>query len=85
VYERITLNWSTRSHLVWNHASKSFKYICNNDSIYKALNDISISTKSRALAEYGLLVITNNFFEYLYIYVLYLFLICIVARIIPKW
>ncbi|OXU30787.1 hypothetical protein TSAR_008781 [Trichomalopsis sarcophagae] len=55
VYERITLNWSTRSHLVWNHASKSFKYICSNDHTYKALGDISISTKSRALAEYGLL------------------------------
>ncbi|XP_058794718.1 GATOR complex protein MIOS-B [Phymastichus coffea] len=55
VYERITLNWSTRSHLVWNHASKSFKYICCNDNIYRALDDISILTKNRASAEYGLL------------------------------
>lgn len=60
VYERITLNWSTRSHLVWNHASKCFKYICSNDNIYKPLRDISILTKSRALAEYGLLVNINN-------------------------
>lgn len=60
VYERITLNWSTRSHLVWNHASKSFKYICSNDHTYEALGDISTSTKSRALAEYGLLVNDNS-------------------------
>ncbi|XP_031849285.1 GATOR complex protein mio isoform X3 [Nomia melanderi] len=55
VCERITVNWSTRSHLAWNHASKSFKYICSNDSIYKALDDISILTKTRAASEYGLL------------------------------
>ncbi|XP_076291746.1 GATOR complex protein mio isoform X1 [Lasioglossum baleicum] len=55
VCERITVNWSTRSHLAWNHASKSFKYICNNDNIYKALDDISILTKTRAASEYGLL------------------------------
>lgn len=56
VYERITLNWSTRSHLMWNHASKAFNYITCNDGIYKTLGDISILTKSRALTEYGLLV-----------------------------
>lgn len=55
VCERITVNWSTRSHLAWNHASKSFKYICNDDNIYKALDDISILTKTRAASEYGLL------------------------------
>ncbi|XP_053983472.1 GATOR complex protein MIOS [Hylaeus volcanicus] len=55
VCERITVNWSTRSHLAWNHASKSFKYICSNDNIYKALDDISILTKTRASLEYGLL------------------------------
>ncbi|XP_014229294.1 GATOR complex protein MIOS-B [Trichogramma pretiosum] len=55
VYERITLNWSTRSHLVWNHASKSYKYICSNDNIYKGLNDISILLNRRALSGYGLL------------------------------
>ncbi|XP_076393574.1 GATOR complex protein mio isoform X2 [Megachile rotundata] len=55
VCERITINWSTRSHVAWNHASKSFKYICNDDSIYKALDDISILTKTRAASEYGLL------------------------------
>ncbi|KAJ8676074.1 hypothetical protein QAD02_011860 [Eretmocerus hayati] len=55
VYERITLNWSTRSHLVWNHASKSFKYMHSNDNIYKSLDDISILTKSRAISDYGLL------------------------------
>ncbi|KAG7207947.1 hypothetical protein KM043_009533 [Ampulex compressa] len=55
VCERITINWSTRSHLAWNHASKSFKYIYSTDNIYKALDDISILTKTRATLEYGLL------------------------------
>ncbi|XP_066586197.1 GATOR2 complex protein MIOS [Prorops nasuta] len=54
VCERITINWSTRSHLAWNHASKAFKYIHSEDSIYKSLDDISILTKTRAIAEYGL-------------------------------
>lgn len=61
VCERITLNWSTRSHLVWNHATKAFKYICSNDNIYKAIDDISILTKTRAMNEYGLIV--NNYFK----------------------
>lgn len=55
VCERITLNWSTRSHLVWNHATKAFKYICSSDNIYKAFDDISILTKTRAMNEYGLI------------------------------
>ncbi|XP_014207535.2 GATOR complex protein MIOS-A [Copidosoma floridanum] len=55
VNERITLNWSARSHLVWNHSSKTFKYICSSDKIYKDLGDISILTKKRAMAGYGLL------------------------------
>lgn len=42
--------------MAWNHASKSFKYICSNDNIYKSIDDISILTKTRALADYGLLV-----------------------------
>lgn len=55
VYERITVNWSTRSHLVWNHATKAFKYVCSKDSIYKGFDDIAVLTKKRAIAEYGLL------------------------------
>ncbi|XP_043268495.1 GATOR complex protein MIOS-B [Venturia canescens] len=55
VYERITVNWSTRSYLAWNHALKSFKYVSSSDNIYKAFDDISVLTKSRALSEYGLL------------------------------
>lgn len=56
VYERITINWSARSYIVWNHASKSFKYISSNDNVYKSFEDISILTKTRAQTEYGLLV-----------------------------
>ncbi|XP_046467941.1 GATOR2 complex protein MIOS [Neodiprion pinetum] len=55
VFERITINWSTKSYLAWNHASKSFKYIYSTDNIYKSLNDISLQTKSRAMRDYGLL------------------------------
>ncbi|RLU21193.1 hypothetical protein DMN91_005566 [Ooceraea biroi] len=55
VCERITLNWSARSCLMWNYAFKSFKYVHNEDNVYKALNDISVLTKKRAMFEYGLL------------------------------
>lgn len=56
VSERITLNWSARSCLMWNCAFKSFKYIHSEDSVYKELDDISVLTKRRAMFEYGLLV-----------------------------
>jgi len=56
VCERITLNWSARSCLMWNYAFKSFKYVHNEDNVYKALDDISVLTKKRAMFEYGLLV-----------------------------
>ncbi|KAL6266417.1 hypothetical protein P5V15_003268 [Pogonomyrmex californicus] len=55
VSERITLNWSARSCLMWNCAFKSFKYIHSEDSVYKELDDISVVTKRRAMLEYGLL------------------------------
>ncbi|KAH0544233.1 GATOR complex protein MIOS-B [Cotesia glomerata] len=55
VYERVTVNWSTRSHLVWNHATKALKYISSSDNVYKALDDIAILTKRRALVDYGLI------------------------------
>ncbi|KAK0099087.1 hypothetical protein PV326_006551 [Microctonus aethiopoides] len=55
VYERITINWSTRSHLVWNHASKAFKYISSSDGIYRTFDDIAVLTKKRAFVDYGLL------------------------------
>lgn len=51
---------------MWNHASKAFKYISSNDSIYKSLGDISILTKSRASAEYGLLVFLIFIFRRLF-------------------
>ncbi|XP_034949422.1 GATOR complex protein MIOS [Chelonus insularis] len=55
VYERITINWSTKSHLVWNHASKAFKYVSDSDNIYKTFDDIAVLTKKRAALQYGLL------------------------------
>ncbi|XP_067210981.1 GATOR2 complex protein MIOS-B isoform X2 [Linepithema humile] len=55
VCERITLNWSARSCLMWNYAFKSYKYIHSEDSVYKELDDISVLTKKRAMIEYGLL------------------------------
>ncbi|EFN84236.1 GATOR complex protein MIOS [Harpegnathos saltator] len=55
VWERITVSWSSGSHLTWNHAFKSLKYIHSEDNPYKTLDDIAILTKKRANAEYGLL------------------------------
>lgn len=56
MWERITVSWSVESHLTWNHAFKSLKYIHNEDSVYKTLDDIAILIRKRANAEYGLLV-----------------------------
>ncbi|XP_063974813.1 GATOR2 complex protein MIOS [Diachasmimorpha longicaudata] len=55
VYERITINWSTRSHIAWNHASKAIKYLSSSDSIYRGFDDIAILVKKRAFTDYGLL------------------------------
>lgn len=53
VYDRITLNSSPHSNLVWTHGRKIMKYITDNNN---SLQDISQKIKQRAVNEYGLKV-----------------------------
>nr|CAD7592141.1 unnamed protein product [Timema genevievae] len=54
VFERITLNWSPSSHVVWTHGRRFLKLITDKDQLYTKLNDTSVTIKRRALTEYGL-------------------------------
>ncbi|KAL1137877.1 hypothetical protein AAG570_009573 [Ranatra chinensis] len=54
VFERITLNWSQTSHLVWTHGQNTLKMMCDSDTIYDSIGDISSLIKKRALLDYGL-------------------------------
>ncbi|XP_069700640.1 GATOR2 complex protein MIOS [Periplaneta americana] len=54
VFERITLNWSPCSHIVWTHGRRTLKLIKDKDAVYNCINDISVRLKRRALSDYGL-------------------------------
>lgn len=55
-FERITLNWSPSSHIVWTHGRRTLKIISNKDTVYNCLNDISVKMRRRAVNDYGLKV-----------------------------
>lgn len=59
VFERITLNWSPRSHVVWTHGRRTLKVISEKNTVYTSLSDISVKLKRRALNDYGLKVSTT--------------------------
>jgi len=59
VFERITLNWSPRSHVVWTHGRRTLKVISEKNTVYSSLSDISVKLKRRALNGYGLKVSTT--------------------------
>ncbi|PSN33611.1 WD repeat-containing protein mio [Blattella germanica] len=63
VYERITLNWSPTSHIVWTHGRRTLKLISDKDPIYNCFNDISVRLKRRALSDYGLKRCSENGWE----------------------
>ncbi|XP_046677873.1 GATOR complex protein MIOS-B-like [Homalodisca vitripennis] len=54
VFERMTVNWSHGSHLVWTFGRRTLKLISDRDPIYSGLEDIATKIKRRALAGYGL-------------------------------
>ncbi|GFG38305.1 hypothetical protein Cfor_12188 [Coptotermes formosanus] len=54
VFERITLNWSPSSHVVWTHGRRTLKVISEKNTVYNNLSDISVKLKRRALNDYGL-------------------------------
>jgi len=54
VVDRITLNWSPSSKLVWNCGRQILQYIDETDSVYDRLEDISVTMRRRAINGYGL-------------------------------
>ncbi|XP_034247778.1 GATOR complex protein MIOS-A isoform X2 [Thrips palmi] len=54
VFERITLNWSPSSHIVWTHGWRTLKTVCDKDPIYSDIDSEAILIKKRALSGYGL-------------------------------
>ncbi|XP_013772701.1 GATOR complex protein MIOS-like [Limulus polyphemus] len=54
VFDRITLNWSPTSEIVWTHGKKLLQCIDHRDQQYKSLDDISVKMRRRALLGYGL-------------------------------
>jgi hypothetical protein len=55
-FERITLNWSPSSHIVWTHGRQTLKLISSKDTVYYCLDDISVKMRRRAVNDYGLKV-----------------------------
>ncbi|PNF34608.1 WD repeat-containing protein mio [Cryptotermes secundus] len=53
-FERITVNWSPSSHIVWTHGRRTLKLISNKDTVYNCLDDISVKMRRRAVNDYGL-------------------------------
>lgn len=54
VVDRITLNWSPSSKLVWNCGKRILQYIDETDSVYDRLEDVSVTMRRRAVDGYGL-------------------------------
>ncbi|KAK7593002.1 hypothetical protein V9T40_007754 [Parthenolecanium corni] len=54
VFERMTLNWSPSTHIVWTYGRQHLKLISDHDKIYSNIQDFGPKIKRRALAEYGL-------------------------------
>ncbi|CAG2117837.1 unnamed protein product, partial [Medioppia subpectinata] len=54
VADRITLNWSPVSEIVWTHGKKILQCIDSRDSVYESIDDIAVKMRSLALNGYGL-------------------------------
>jgi len=56
VFERMTLNWSTKSSIAWTYGQRNLKYISDKDLVYSSFEDISTIIKMRAFSQYGIKV-----------------------------
>ncbi|XP_042899420.1 GATOR2 complex protein MIOS-B isoform X2 [Parasteatoda tepidariorum] len=54
ISDRITLNWSPTSEIVWTHGKKILQCVDSRDEFYLCLNDISVKMRKRASQGYGL-------------------------------
>ncbi|UYV67394.1 MIOS [Cordylochernes scorpioides] len=59
VEDRITLNWSAGSHLVWTHGKKTL-FSCSPAELPEAEDNIALQMHRRALLRYGLESPANN-------------------------
>lgn len=56
VFDRITLNWSPTSEIVWTCGRKVLQCVDSRDDFYNCLDDISVKMRRRACHGYGLKV-----------------------------
>ena len=54
IIDRITLNWSPESEIIWTHGKKILQCIDSKDSFYESIDDIAVIMKERAQNGYGL-------------------------------
>ncbi|GIY10130.1 GATOR complex protein MIOS [Caerostris darwini] len=54
IFDRITLNWSPTSEIVWTYGRKILQCVDSRDEFYSCLNDISVKMRKRACQGYGL-------------------------------
>ncbi|KAG8195761.1 hypothetical protein JTE90_010637 [Oedothorax gibbosus] len=54
IFDRITLNWSPTSEIVWTFGRKVLQSLDSRDEFYDRLNDISVKMRKRACQGYGL-------------------------------
>ena len=63
VVDRITLNWSPISEIIWTHGKKILQCIDSRDSIYKEIDDIAVRMRKLAIDGYGLSVYFLDCFD----------------------
>ncbi|KPM02469.1 hypothetical protein QR98_0008830 [Sarcoptes scabiei] len=54
VVDRITLNWSPISEIIWTHGKRILQCIDSTDNIYKEIDDIAFRMRKLAIEGYGL-------------------------------
>ncbi|XP_054158947.1 GATOR complex protein MIOS-B-like [Oppia nitens] len=54
VVDRITLNWSPVSEIIWTHGKKILQCIDSRDTVYESIDDIAVKMRKLALDGYGL-------------------------------
>ncbi|XP_050420340.1 GATOR complex protein MIOS isoform X2 [Adelges cooleyi] len=60
VFERMTLNWSTTSNIVWTYGQNNLKFISDKDLVYSSFEDVAIAIKMRAFSQYGIKDFAEN-------------------------
>lgn len=67
VQERITLNWSATSALVWTHGKKTLQQVDCQHPVYAHYDDVLTAIMTRARNKYGLYVsVAKEVFEQKY-------------------